>query len=426
MGIQAPPGVFDIVPEDSKNRWKESYLWAHVENVMKEMALLYGFKEIRTPIFEKTELFCRSVGEATDIVSKEMYTFKDRGERDLTLRPEGTAAVLRAVIENKLLDKQSLKLFYIGPMFRYERAQAGRFRQFHQFGIEAFGNGSPEQDAEIIDLAYSLYVKLGVKGLKVKLGSLGNKESRNQYRSALIEFLQNHLTSLSEESRIRFEKNPLRILDSKDEKDQEILKEAPSLLNFLSSECVAHFEGVKNALTSLDIPFEVDDRLVRGLDYYQKTVFEIISSDLGAHNTLCGGGRYDGLLKELGGPDLPCTGFAIGIERTLQVMLKQEVALPPKESPVLYVIPMGEKGRKEAFKLVNSLRRLGLKSEMHFEEGKVGKGFAKASDLGSRYALALGERELETGTLEIKDLISGNKHALPLASLPQFLQNDHL
>lgn len=421
MKFQAPPGVFDIVPEDPKTPWKASPLWEHVETVMKTLSKNYGYREIRTPIFERTELFLRGVGETTDIVSKEMYTFMDKGERSLTLRPEGTASVVRAALENNLIDAKGQKFFYTGPMFRYERMQAGRFRQFHQFGIEAYGNKSPEQDAEIIDLAFSIFKTLGIKNLKVTLSSLGDKPSREKYREALITYLKNHFDKLSEDSKERLEKNPLRVLDSKDPADKAIVQDAPSLLDFLSEECVEHFEKVKQCLEDLDIPYIVDSRLVRGLDYYQKTVFEIISEDLGAHNTLCGGGRYDGLVEELGGPVTPCTGFGIGIERTLQVMLKQEVYKPAANALLMYLIPMGTAAKREAFKIAHHLRSLGISCEIDLDDRKVGKAFSRASDLGAKFVTVLGDNELSTGEIEIKELSTGNKKSLSLKSLSRIL-----
>jgi histidyl-tRNA synthetase len=421
MNYDAPPGVFDIIPQSDKAKWKGSPLWRYVEGILKETALQYGFQEIRTPIFEKTELFTRSVGEETDIVSKEMYTFLDRGERSLTLRPEGTASVVRAILENGLLTKKELKVFYCGPMFRYERMQAGRFRQFHQFGVEAFGRGEPEQDVEIIALAYAFFRKLGIKGLKVKLSTLGDKEARKSFREKLVSYLKAHFSDLSEESQRRFEKNPLRILDSKSEKDQAILKGAPSLHDSLSAESTAHFEKVQNWLQRLNIPFEVDDCLVRGLDYYESTVFEIVSSDLGAHNTLCGGGRYDGLLSELGGERLPSIGFALGMERTLQVMLKQEVFCPEKDDLMLYLIPLGDEAVSYAFEIVQTLREAGISADLRLQEGKVGKGFARADELNARFAAAIGEREIETGRIELKDMASKEKTEVPLSSLVRLL-----
>ncbi|MCB1113737.1 MAG: histidine--tRNA ligase [Chlamydiia bacterium] len=422
MTYQAPPGVFDIIPQDLKNPWKNSKAWAHVECIMSELAKVYGYSEIRTPIFEKTDLFKRGVGEETDIVSKEMYTFQDRGDRSLTLRPEGTAPVVRALIENSLLAKRELKVFYLGPMFRYERMQAGRFRQFNQFGIEAFGRAEPEQDAEVIALSYEIFKKLGIKGLKVKLSSLGDLEARRRFKEDLVTFLKQHLEGLSEDSKRRVETNPLRVLDSKDEGDRKILKSAPSLHDHLSPESLAHFEKVQALLKALNIPFEIDDCLVRGLDYYESTVFEIVSEDLGAQNALGGGGRYDGLLEQLGGERLPSIGFALGVERTLQVMLKQGVLDTSPQGLELYLIPMGEEAVKKAFTLIHALREMGIACDLRLAQSKVGKGFSRADELGARYAAALGERELESNTLELKKLSSGEKTEVSFQELSTFLK----
>lgn len=423
MSYQAPPGVFDIVPEDKKDPWKDSSRWQYIEEVCRKCAEDFGFREIRTPIFERTELFTRSVGETSDIVTKEMYTFQDKGERSLTLRPEGTAPVVRAVIENHLFQEgHSEKFYYFGPMFRYERMQTGRFRQFHHFGVEAFGNGSPEQDAEIIDLAYTIYQRLGVRGLKVSLSSLGDKFSRVAYKKALLDYLRGHLNDLSEDSRTRFEHNPLRVLDSKDETDKKIVAHAPSLLAYLDGPCREHFENVQALLKELEIPYQIDDRLVRGLDYYQKTVFEIISEDLGAQNTILGGGRYDGLVKELGGPDVPSIGFGAGIERALLVMLKQNLYFPPKKAPYLYLIPLGTEAMNWAMKTAHQLRNQGMSCEVDMEGRKVGKAFARAAESGATWASAVGEREIASGQIEIKELSTQAKTTIPMTSLLRILQ----
>ena len=274
MTITIPPGVFDILPHDPKEKWRCSYLWQYVEEAIRQAARQYGFQEIRTPIFERTELFQRGVGATSDIVSKEMYTFEDKGERSMSLRPEGTAPVMRTFIENQLYNTSSVhKFFYICPMFRYERAQAGRYRQHHQFGVEAIGNAAPEQDAEVIDLVYTLYSRLGLKNLQVGLNSIGDVESRIAYRTALQDYLRAFYSELSADSKLRFESNPLRILDSKDPGDKKIAEKAPSILEFLNEESRSHFESVKQLLNSLKIPFEINTKLVRGLDYYNKTIF---------------------------------------------------------------------------------------------------------------------------------------------------------
>src|SRR3990167_6362931 len=310
MKIQAPKGTFDILPYGTEAPWLLSALWQHVEKVARDVATQYGYQEIRTPLYESTELFNRGVGETSDIVTKEMFTFQDKGGRSISLRPEGTASVMRSVIENHLFDRGPVhKFFYIGPMFRYERPQSGRYRQHHQFGTEAIGIAAPQQDVETIDLLLEFYRRIGLKSLKVLINTVGDAASRASFRAALLQFLTPHLEELSSDSKLRFEKNPLRILDSKDPKDKEIIASAPSILDHLSPEAKEHFSSVCRSLDTLQIPYEVDPRIVRGLDYYNKTVFEIVSTDLGSQGTVGAGGRYDGLLKTFGGPDLPSIGF---------------------------------------------------------------------------------------------------------------------
>lgn len=427
MDITIPPGVFDILPEDSKDPWKSSFLWNYVESVMRETAIAYGFSEIRTPMFEKTELFKRGVGETSDIVTKEMYTFLDKGERSLTLRPEGTAPVMRAFIDHQLQQKAPIhKFFYIWPMFRYERAQAGRFRQHHQFGVEVIGVETPEQDAEIIALAYDIYKRLGLKNLSVSLNSIGDKESRIRYHEALKNYLREHFAELSDESKIRFEKNPLRILDSKAAQDKAILKKAPSIIEFLSEESKGHFEAVKKILELLKIPFGVNPHLVRGLDYYTKTVFEITSEDLGAQNSLCGGGRYDGLLASLGGADLPATGFATGIERVLQTMLAQKISVPEKFKPLIFLIPLGEKAKEASFLLLQNLRRDGIPSQMDLSGKKLNKVMGYADQIGAKYVAVIGDQELEAEEVELKEMATGTRVKVPLFELPQIFKMENL
>ncbi|HXF28881.1 MAG TPA: histidine--tRNA ligase, partial [Chlamydiales bacterium] len=299
MAIPIPTGTFDILPEDPKELWRSSHLWNYVESVLRSHARLYGFEEIRTPLFERIELFKRSVGDTSDIVSKEMYDFEDKGGRHLALRPEGTASVIRSFVEKQLhTQKAQHRLFYIGPMFRYERPQSGRYRQHHQFGVEVLGAARPELDAELIEMCVSLYEKLGLQNLSVYINSLGDKETRVTFKERLKAYLQPKLSELSAESQRRFETNPLRIFDSKDEKDKEIIKGAPTILDCLTPECEAHFSAVRKVLDHLGIRYEVNAQLVRGLDYYTKTVFEITSGELGAQNTVGAGGRYDGLVKD--------------------------------------------------------------------------------------------------------------------------------
>ncbi len=422
MKYPIPPGVFDIIPHDSQEFWKSSYLWAHVEQIIRKTARDFGFYEIRTPLFERTELFQRSVGDTSDIVSKEMYTFEDKGGRSLSLRPEGTAPVMRAFIEHQLHQITPVqKVFYIAPMFRYERAQAGRYRQHHQFGAEAIGNDSPEQDAELIDLLYTLYQRLGLKNLKLLINSLGDAASRQAFRAALKDYLFPHLSLLSPDSQARFEVNPLRILDSKDPRDQDIVAKAPSILEFLSDEARAHFEALKHLLDNLGIPYEVTPTLVRGLDYYNKTVFEVIAGELGAQNSIGGGGRYDGLLQTLGGPDLPSIGFGTGIERILQTMINQDVPLPSPDHPLIFLIPLGEKAKLMSFELLHALRQKGISSQMDFSGKKVGKLLQYADQIGANFVAVIGDHELEKHEIELKEMATGKKVKIPLSK--DYLEN---
>lgn len=425
MPIAIPPGVFDILPHDRKDPWCNSELWQYVESVIRDTARSFGYKEIRTPIIERTELFLRGVGETTDIVSKEMYTFEDKGGRSLTLRPEGTAPVMRSFIENKMINDSSVhKLFYIGPMFRYERAQAGRYRQHHQFGAEAIGNGSPEQDVELIDLIYTVYQRLGLKNLQVYLNCIGSAETRLSYRKALQDYLSSYLDQLSADSQVRFKTNPLRILDSKDPGDKQIIAKAPSILDFLDEPTKRHFENVQTLLKNLDIPFTVNPQLVRGLDYYTKTVFEITAGELGAQNSVAGGGRYDGLMKDLDGPDLPTMGFGAGIERIIQTMLKQEVPLPETVRPVIFFIPLGDEAKQICFSILHDLRQLKIPSEMELGGKKLNKAMQYANHIQAQYVVVVGENEIKTGEVELKEMSTGSVNKAPLYHLGRILKLD--
>ncbi|MBS0654364.1 MAG: histidine--tRNA ligase [Verrucomicrobia bacterium] len=423
MGIAIPTGVFDILPNDQKETWRESHLWSYVEEIMRAHAGAYGCHEIRTPIFERTELFQRSVGDATDIVSKEMYTFQDRGQRSMSLRPEGTASVMRAYIEKNLHTAPSCqRLFYIGPMFRYERPQAGRYRQFHHFGVEVIGNPNPELDAELMEMTYSLCERLGLQNLKLCINSLGERCARQRFRKALIDFLTPHFADLSADSQARFSANPLRILDSKDPKDCEIVQKAPSILEFLSPESKAQFEKIQQILTHLQIPYEVNSRLVRGLDYYNNAVFEVTSGRLGAQNSVAGGGRYDGLLKSLGGPDLPSSGYAIGIERLIQVLLQQSHFVPTMKRPLLYLIALGDSAMLHAFSLTRTLRKEGICCHLDLSGKKLKSAMQHADNLKAQFVIVLGEDELKEGKIQLKEMATGKKIELSLESVPFFLK----
>ena len=339
MNIQIPRGTQDILPE-------QAVVWQYIENIARDLCRRYQYNEIRTPIFEHTEVFSRGVGETTDIVQKEMYTFTDRGDRSLTLRPEGTAAAVRSFVENKMFGwaNQPVKLFYVGPMFRYERPQAGRFRQFVQFGAEALGSADPAIDAEMISLAMNVYKALGLQELKLVINSLGDKESRTAHREALISHFQPHIGEFCSDCQSRLEKNPLRILDCKKDRDHELMSTAPSILDYLNEESKEYFNKVLKHLEAMNIAYTVDATLVRGLDYYNHTAFEIMSNakGFGAITTLCGGGRYNGLVEEFGGPETPGIGFAMSIERLIAALTAENIALPIEQSIDIYVVALGE------------------------------------------------------------------------------------
>ncbi len=427
MNYLLPKGTFDILPEQpAEDAWCTSDRWQYLESVIRKTAQDYGFKEIRTPIFEKTELFIRGVGESSDIVTKEMYTFLDRGERSMTLRPEGTAPVMRAFVEHHMQSSGSVhKLFYIGPMFRYERPQAGRYRQHHQFGAEAVGIGGAQQDVEVIDLLCELYRRLGLKDLTVMVNSIGNADSRTTFLEALRTYLEPHFSQLSPESQNRFSKNILRILDSKDSGDQKILENAPSILDMLDVEAKEHFANVCKSLESLGITYQINPKLVRGLDYYNKTVFEITSTALGSQNSIGGGGRYDGLISTFGGPELPACGFGAGLERILQTMLKQNVPIPPPPHPFVFLIGMGEAACEFCFKLLASLRRENIPAEMDLAGRKVQAGLQRASSLKAHYCIVVGEQELEGGIVQLKNMETRESVSAPLSNLVSILKEKY-
>ncbi len=417
MPIAIPKGVFDILPldDDAKEPWRAVHLWQHLESSVREVAHLYNLREIRTPIFERTELFSRGVGSTSDIVSKEMYTFEDRAKRSMSLRPEGTASVVRAYLENRLEQQnQTHKLFYMGPMFRYERQQKGRYRQHHQFGVEIIGSEAAEYDAELIDLLWTLLSRLGLKDLTLHLNSLGDTTARLNFREALKTYLKPHLGELSDESQTRYELNPLRILDSKNMGDQEILKGAPNILDFLGEECLRHFEQVKKLLTTLGIPYTLNTRLVRGLDYYNRTVFEITSDQLGAQNSLGGGGRYDELFSMLEGPALPALGFGSGMERIIQTMIGQQIALPTRPHPHLLLVPLGDQARGTCVALAKELRGASINAEVDFSGKKLGK-ILGATD--ATHVAIIGEEELKGGSCEVKNMAERTTRQIPFEGL---------
>jgi histidyl-tRNA synthetase len=425
MKFQLPKGTFDVLPYGGE-LWQQSDVWQYVEDLIRRTAAEYGYREIRTPIYERTELFDRGVGETSDIVMKEMFTFQDRSARSISLRPEGTASVARAFIENHLDQLGPVhKFFYIGPMFRYERPQSGRYRQHHQFGVEAYGCASPEQDAEVIDLLLQVYKRLGLRNLKVHLNTVGDLDSRQQYRQALMEYLTPYFEELSEDSKARFEKNPLRILDSKDPKDKEIVAKAPSILNHLTPDSKTHFQTVCHLLDEMNVPYEINDRIVRGLDYYNKTVFEVLTEDLGAQNTVGAGGRYDGLIGKFDGPDLPGVGFATGLERVIQTMLAQKVHIPNGSRPLIYFIPLGEAAREKCFQFTTACRHSRIAADCELQAKKVPAAIQNAIRLGCRYCCILGSEELQSGQAKLKELASREEITIQLDQLIPTLKGLH-
>ncbi len=392
--IQASRGTRDILPA-------EVGYWQFVENIARDILHKSMYREIRSPLFETTSLFERGIGEATDVVGKEMYTFVDRGDRSLTLRPEGTAGVVRAYIEHNLAASGGVqRLWYIGPMFRYERPQAGRQRQFHQLGVELLGTYDPRGDVEVIALANDILQALGLQKLTLYLNSVGNGEDRQRYRQALIDYLTPYKSDLDPDSQDRLTRNPLRILDSKDAKTQEICRSAPSILDHLGPDSRKHFDGVRAILTDLGIEYELNPCLVRGLDYYTHTAFEIQSLDLGAQATVCGGGRYDGLVSELGGPATGAVGWAIGLERL--ILLLQQRQAQPDSAPDVYVVSKGEKAEAQSLILAQKLRYRGLRVELDLSSSAFGKQFKRADRSGTRVCLIIGDSEAENRTVQLK------------------------
>ncbi|WP_281864350.1 histidine--tRNA ligase [Planomicrobium okeanokoites] len=407
--IQLPRGTYDVLPEQSPK-------WQEVEQKINELCRLYQYKEIRTPVFEHTELFQRGVGDTTDIVQKEMYTFQDRGDRSLTLRPEGTASVVRSYVENKLfgLPDQPVKLSYMGPMFRYERPQAGRTRQFVQFGVEAIGSKDPAIDAEVISLAMEVYRSVGLKQLRLVINSLGDTESRIAHKEALIKHFEPRIDEFCRDCQSRLTKNPLRILDCKVDRDHELMGTAPSLADYLNEESQAYFDGVKAYLEALGIEYVVDPNLVRGLDYYNHTAFEIMSDaeGFGAITTLCGGGRYNGLVEDLGGPESPGIGFAMSIERLLLALEMEKVEIGQSADLEVYVVAMDESTKQKAFTLVRDLRGNGISADMDFNGRKVKAQMKSADRKGAAYVIVIGETELESGKVALKTMATGEQQEL--------------
>lgn len=419
--IQKPKGTYDVFGKKGKDL-------LYIHDIIQVLMEKYNYEYMRTPIFESSELFHRGVGETTDIVSKETYDFKDRGDRNMTLRPEGTAGIVRSYIENKMYGNpnQPVKAWYYGPMFRYERPQAGRYRELNQFGVEVFGSNDPLMDAEVISIPVNLYKILGLKGIKVNINTLGDIESRMKYREALLEYFKPHLDSLCEDCRNRYETNPLRILDCKVDHELDIMKNAPKISEYLNEESKNHFNKVKEYLESMEIDYAVNENLVRGLDYYTHTVFEIEAQveGFGSQNVLCGGGRYDGLVNTLGGPQTPGVGFATGIERLLTALEYEDKLPKDNDSVDTYIIPMDEESKKLGIKITNILRMNGFESVIDGMSRNIKGNFKQADRLNAKYVIIIGEEEVKTNTLTIKNNNTKEEYKIELEKLIDFLDEN--
>lgn len=411
MEVQTPKGTKDMLPQDA-------YKWHFVENKFREIAKFYGMREIRTPMFEHTDLFLRGVGDTTDIVQKEMYTFNDKGNRSITLKPEGTSPVVRAFIENRLFNEaQPTKLYYAIPCFRYENVQKGRLRQFHQFGTEVFGSKEPSMDAEVIAFAMEFLKSLGLKSLSLNINNLGCPNCRPKYNEALKKFLEENYDDLCGLCQSRFDKNPMRILDCKNKNCGEITKNAPIILDYMCEECDSHFAEVKKYLDILNIPYTVDPGIVRGLDYYTKTIFEILNDDF----TVCGGGRYDRLIEQLGGPEMPAVGFGLGIERLLLTLKNEGIEIPSEGLYDLYVGARGEEGKLASFKLANTLRTRGIKTEINHMGRSLKAEMKYANKIGAKFTVVLGDDELQTGNAKLKRMSDGEQFEVNLNNIEEIV-----
>ncbi len=402
MRIQAIRGVKDIMPDEIEK-------WRWVENKANQVFTRYGFKEIRLPIFEKTKLFSRGIGETTDIVEKEMYTFEDRGGEKVTLRPEGTASVVRAFIEHKMYTSQTVqKFYYLGPMFRYERPQAGRFRQFYQIGVEAMGSHNPSIDAEVMIMLMEFFNVLGLNQFELQINSLGCNKCRPEYRETLKKSITNHLADLCENCNTRYQKNPLRVLDCKIERDIEIASGLPKITDYICNECKCHFEKVQALLRETQIPYSINYNLVRGLDYYTHTAFEVISRELGAQNAISGGGRYNTLVEEFEGPPTPCFGFALGLERLISLVPFDKME-SIETNPDVFVVSLGEEAKLKVFNLVHQLRSGGISVERDYNGGSIKSQMRKANRSASSFALIIGENEIKSGNYQLKNMQDGKQ-----------------
>lgn len=419
--IKMPRGTQDILPQDSAK-------WRYIENRLHTLMELYNYKEVRTPIFESTELFARGVGDSTDVVQKEMYTFKDKGDRSLTLRPEGTAAVVRSYIEHKMQGEpnQPIKLYYNGPMFRYERKQKGRYRQFNQFGVEAIGAENPSIDAEILAMVMHIYESFGLKHLKLVINSIGDSESRKEYNEALVKHFEPVIDTFCSDCQSRLHTNPMRILDCKIDRDKEAVKNAPRITDYLNNDSKSYYEQVKLHLDNLNISYVEDPNLVRGLDYYTHTAFELMIDNPeydGAITTLCGGGRYNGLLQLLDGPDETGIGFALSIERLLMALDEEGISLDVSEDFDLFVVTMGEDADRYAVKLINDLRRNGIKVDKDYLNRKIKGQMKQADRFNAKYTVVIGDQELENNEIGVKNMISGESENVQLDELVNYFKS---
>lgn len=405
---QKVKGTEDILPKDS-------YKWQFVEDVLRKESTAYGFKEIRTPVFEHTELFCRSVGDTTDVVQKEMYTFVTKGDTSVTLRPEGTAGAARALLEHAVHNEGlPVKASYFVSCYRYEKAEKGRLREFHQFGMEVYGAASPVADAEIICAAQSIFNRLGIKNLQLELNSIGCPVCRTNYQNALKDYFKQYKSDLCSTCLSRLERNPMRILDCKSEVCSKIADKAPTVLEYLCDECKEHFEGVKARLDSVGIKYHINPAIVRGLDYYTKTVFEFVSSDLGSKSTVCGGGRYDGLIEEIGGPHLPSLGYAIGLERLLMIMEAQGIEIPKPPVCDLYIVGLGNKAQVKAFQLVELIRTASLMAESDIAGRGLKAQMKYANKIGAKFTMVIGEDEIINNKAKLRNMATGEEKEISI------------
>lgn len=414
MSFNIPKGTKDVLPEDS-------YKWHYIEDAVRETARLFDVKEIRTPTFEHTELFLRGVGDTTDIVNKEMYTFFDKGNRSITLKPEGTAGVARCFVENSLYaGPLPVKTYYITPVFRYERPQAGRLREHHQFGVELYGSAGAEMDVEAISIAKSLFCRLGLDNLTLNINSIGCPTCRKEYNKALKEYYAGHIDKMCATCKERLDKNPLRILDCKEEDCKKINEDAPVILDYLCDDCKKHLSDLKKGLETLEIPYVVNPKIVRGLDYYTRTVFEFVSNDIGAQGTVCGGGRYDNLVEEVGGKPCPSVGFGMGIERLILV-LENAGKMPEKSDNVtVFVGYVGDEIKFDALKITNDLRRAGISADTEFTGRSVKAQMKYAGKIGAKFTLIIGADELENGVVNVKNMETGESAPVKINEITKY------